>query len=1011
MPDGRGAPSNTTPTDQPRDFGVEVYRLIKREAAIHPTQSQQRVSGVEQLNEKWNVPQTINAIVPADQLGALEQWMRKLLGFYDDGTLSGLTQRGALVLKEAADTPALLRALTLAAQREGMIPALRQGEGGFLLRILDFPKQRDLLQQVANWWLKHDGFSDDGTLNAPSENAVLAAFFRAAAKKLGDLVPSERKESPSFLYDALLLEDTRLDLKVGKRCAVLVDSQGTPTLTAAGKAYQQTGQPLPPPFPAPPFRVGNCGEALDTNGKRIYDTRTLDQTVMGSLLRVGRELIVRDLPLKSGQLPFPFNVPVGLRPLLGPIAPTGSYAKDSPILQALTASLTLLKGPKLYDLVAWLGRITEKEEAQLAATLSLFKQLESIANKHKASINGNNKLLEELLPFMQELVATPGMLKDLLTAMQTPGLADKLKQGTLLLLKYKKSKITADEYQRFKQGQKDAIFGTRVDHGLPDRKGNLSLFQRLVHMMHDFNRLPYKSKIKALGGIDIPFIEMRVDNLALMYLKAVIGKLSIWEAIYVNGKPIEDGILKTQLTNSLPDLGLSEKPTPEELAVFVNRDLTFKQVPLLGTIKVDLTLDPIRCKEGYTVREHHSDVLLAGLASGLVGNDGGALKPIAQVFDKYNKLPRMLDLIAVLHKHWGTAANDETTKAGVPTYKQPTTNIRTAEPIVIDALEQTDILTRLDAFSGILLTTKLSDAADAPLGLPTLQRYLSFALGAPDVPLAKTPIGPLVDALKTMYDTLQLPEHAKARTAWESGMDALVDLLLQVEGTGAQARFKNRRAPIVLTRLLSFASERIKQKDLAGQWAPELSRLQTTVEDLLTDPIVPSTLDLLDSLVNDRVLLDLTTQLLVHALPNHEQKPAQFGEFLLLANALLAPGPEDIAIPIARFAGTFLQKYQPLMTQTAYFLKRAIPTDTNDLFTALIRRSIVTHANQNTMRVALFPALMTTMYRHQPGQTTSPEAKDFQKIFQSLATYLTDNERGLEKLYDVIRKRNGPTNN
>lgn len=1010
MPEGRGAPNARNTVPEQRDFGQAVYDLILREAAIHPTLSKQRVAAVQRLNQKWNIPKTLNALIPPNQLKPVELFMRSLLGFYDDGTISSLTQDGAKVLRDAVQKPSLLAALELAAKRKGMSPPLRLGQGSFLLRVLEFPKHRQLLLQVANWWLAHDGLSEDGKQSFPGQQAVLARLFNTLGTKLEQLLISGKKEEKSLLNDILLLQDKRLDLKIGPRCAARFDNQGNPVLSAVGQALKDSGQTLPPPFPeGTKAAKGPCGEAVDASGKRLYDIRELPQTILGSLLRFGRELLIRDLPLRSGQIPFPFNMPIGIRPLLGPLSSQGTYTTNNPLMQTVQAGMRLLKGPKLYELLQLFARISEKEEAQLAATLGLLDQIYKLSLQYKTDIRAKNTLFEDLLPFVQEIVSTPGMLKDLLTALQTPGLSDKLKRGMLLLLRYKKKKISAEDYANFKKGKIQAIFKDKVDHGLPDREGNVSYFQRLMHLMHDFNRHPYRSKIKALGGISIPFIEMRVSNIALMFLKSITGELKIWDTLYVNGKPIQDGLLKTQLKKSLPSLGLSERPTPEELSAFVNRKLEFKNVPLLGSIKVNLRLDDIHCKEGFSVIKHHGDILLAGLAAGLIANDGGALRPIARVFSKYKKLDRLLDIFALVHKHWGSSGSDERTSERKKTYLDPPTNMRSAEPLVMEVLEQTQLFSQLEKFGKILLETRLSDAPNAPLGLPSVQRYLAFAIGVPGTPLRQTTLQPLLDALDAITQALDGTRKQRARNAWQGALDALFDLLLQVEGKGAKARFKNRRAPIVLTRLLYFMADDVKKRATQGQWSPELSRLQTRIEEFLVDPIVPKILDVLDSLVNDQVLLDLTTQVLTHTLPDPTKKPEQFGEFLQLAGSLLSPVPENITVPLGQFMGTFLKRRQPLLTRVMDFLKRSIPLDKEDQFIGLLRRAAVAHQTQNTLRASFFVGLIRAMYRVDPAAVTDPNVEDYRQMFGKTAHYLTDKDKGLEKLYSIIRQRNGPT--
>lgn len=1003
MPDGRGAPSQNFEQPQ-RNFGQEIYRLLLKEAALHPLHSDQRVNGVRLLHQDWNVPDTINTMVPDTALSDVEGFLRNLLPLYDDNTLSQLTQEIAILLKKAATDKDLLGALVLMNKRVEMNPPSTPGDSGLLGRILHFPKNRQLLETVVDWLLLRDGVNNDGNTPQPSESDLLRRVLDKMASSLKESTAQQTGNDPSLLLDILLTEDERLDLKTGKRCAVLFDASGQPVFSASGK---KSTQPVPPPFPRNIKRVGNCQEVLADDGNPAYDIRDLSKTILGSLVWDMRTLILEDLPLKDNKLPFPFNMTKGIRPILGEKDNKGNYTKQSPMLQMVRAAFAVMKGPKLYKVIRMLARIAEKEEPQLASLLSLLDELSQISDRHpSANLTPGHSLMDDILPYLQEILAEKGMMEDILRALQTPGLTAKIKKSSVLLLKFAKQTISVDTYIDHKNG-KTNLFSKAVDHSQADLRGNISLFQRILHLMADVHRHNYNSRIKALGGIEIPFLEMRIKGLALLYLRSVEGNLSIWETIYVNGEPIKDGILKDQLKNSLPIMGLSENPNPEELGIFINRELKFKQVPLLGPIKVDLTLDPIIGREGYEVRFHHGDSLLGGLASGLIGADGGALRPIAKVFAKYNKLERVLDLLGVLHRHWASSGNVETDVNGKTVYPTPRTNMRSLEPMLVEILDTTNFLEQLESTGKIMLNTKLSDAANAEMGMPALIDFLAFLMGKPNTPLKQTPMGTLTDSFDAVDKSLEGATNKDAREAWSQATTSLSNLLMKVEGKGTQARFANRRVPVVLTRLLYRAAAEIEDRDLQGRWVTKINEMTTDMEDMLTDPIMPVLLDLLDDLVKDKQLLTLTTDLIVHMLPDPAKEPAQFGEMLSLIAAFLSPTPDDIRVPVNRFLGRTLDEHRPLLTRVLAFVKRTFPLDPKDQLINLLQRSIIKHPKRDESILSFMPAMVKTFYRRLPGSSLTLDASDYQTILQELAHYLTNKEQGMEKLYQIVKNRNG----
>ncbi len=1001
MPDGRGAPSLNF-QEQERNFGQEVYRLILREAALHPQYSKERVNGIRVMNGEWNIPDTINAILPKDVLNGVEVFMRRLLPLYDDNTMSFLTQDMATVSLKASRNLDLLGALIAMNARVGMHPSRSADDSGLLGRVLSFPKNRELIETLATWYLNRDGLTEDGRGLNGNESNLLQRVLEKAAIWLKDTTPSKGDDQPALLYDILLTEDSRLDLRTGKRCAVLFANNGNPILSESGNSTSS----VVAPFPRNVKRIGDCGESIADDGKPSYVIRDLSKTILASVLADVRTLISKELPIQQGKLPFPFNMTKGIRPLLGEVNTKGRFTKEAPILTMLRAAVDIMKGPKLHKVVRMFARISAKEETKLASLLALLDELGVVVDRNPSDVAENNSLMEDLLPYLQQIVAEKGMLEDVLTALQTPGLTAKMKDSFRKLMGSTYRKISLQDYIDHKSKKID-LFATKVDRAKGDVRGNISLFQRVLHLLADVNRHSYKSRIKALGSIDIPFIEMRINNLALLYLRAVVGGLSIWETIYVNGEPIKDGILKDQLKNSLPIMGLSETPNPEELGIFINQELKFKDVPLLGPIKVDVSLDPIVGREGYKVRDHHADALLAGLASGMIGPNGGALRPVAKVFAKYKKLEMFLDLLGVLHRHWASTKNVEKDSGGKPIYPSPRTNMASLEPMMVDALKNTRMLEELETMGKVMLETKLSDGPNAELGMPAMVDFIGFMVGAPKTPYKQTQMWKLLDGFDQMDQALAGPANKEVRDAWDEAVTSLSDLFLQVEGKGDQAKFSNPRVPVVLTKLLERAATEIESYAVKGKWEPKVNEIYNDLESLLTGTFVPALLDLLDELVQNQALLGMTTELIVHVLPDPEKEPKAFGEALGLIASVLAPVPDSIVVPVAHFLGQVVSEHRPLFTKLLSFVKRSLPLDPDDQFLGLVKRAMAKHPTLDDSLLNFMPEMVKTFYRQRPGSTKSLTPADYQSIFQELARYLTDKEHGMEKLYTVIKNRNG----
>ncbi|MCB9641029.1 MAG: hypothetical protein H6727_19185 [Myxococcales bacterium] len=1009
MPEGRGAPSQSYQAPAQRDLGLEIYKYIEQEASYHPTQSKQRVLAVQSMKEDIIV--AVNKIVPSELVGDLEAYLRALLPLQDNDMMPSMTRAMSLSMTDAVQDPELLKALYLLLLRVGLSPPLLKGQASILRRAVTFPKIHELMTKGVAWLRARDGLTDNGVSVAPGEDQHLSRLLQSVGDWLSRTNNSKDTKGTSLLADVFLQEDPGLSLQnLGRRCTVRIDLEGNPIPTA--DAANLTNLPTPFGIRGAEGR-GSCGEALTPSGKPVYDTRDLSQSVLGSILADTGSLLIRDLPVKDGKVPFPFNLTVGIRPLLEPYdEQLQAYSDKSPLIRTLRTGFAALLGRDLDKVLQGVAQITRKNESDFAQLLALFDQIAKIADRHTVNVRLESSLFEDILPIFQEIIETPGFLDDLLKALQTPGLTAKIKKAFVQLIEFK-GKPKQEDYLAFQStGNADAIFKDRVDFKAADVEGNRSYFQRVLHLLADVNKFSYVSKLEGPGNVDIPFFEMRIDNLSLFYLRALIGQASIWETIYVNGNPIEDGYIKDQLRLSLPVMGLSETPDAEQLGLFLNRDLVFEDVPLVAGVKLTIKMKPILGREGYELRKWQGDSLLAGLASGLIGKDGGALKPIAEVFAKYNKLERILDLLGVLHRHWGSNANQQKTNDGKFVYPQPRTNLRSIEPVLLDAAKETQLLEHLEKWSGILQKLPISDEPNAPKAISYFQSYIGFLIGKPGTAISSTVAGRLWDDLTEVAKSLDGDAKQTARDAWFGAVNALYDLILQTEGEGPTARFKNRRAPIVLIKMLDFAAKYIDTQKQAGQWGPFVKRTEDSLVELLTDPMIPAALDFFEAFTQDRELLQLSTDLLVHMLPKPEEEPQAFGEILALAAELLTPVPDNIRVPIARYLGRILQTRRELVARTLGFLHASLPLDQKNTLLEIIKNAVVAHPTRDSYNITVFPSLFSTINRFEPGSPAPLNVNDLQNIIQVVANFIEtpkdQSAYGLTQFYRIVRMRKGP---
>src|SRR5262249_55280754 len=156
--------------------------------------------------------------------------------------------------------------------------------------------------------------------------------------------------------------------------------------------------------------------------------------------------------------------------------------------------------------------------------------------------------------------------------------------------------ITADDLNN------GTVFTEEVDRAHPDTIDDESLQQRLLHLMYDTKGVQY---VPHFIGIPLSFI-FQIDDLAEFYMLSIIGESHV-------------PALVSTLT------GLSQTPTPQELAVFINQDQTFGNP---------------QGHEGIDVKDNDGDTLFAVNASGCTD----ALRPLIRVFYDHGQMRLLFEL-------------------------------------------------------------------------------------------------------------------------------------------------------------------------------------------------------------------------------------------------------------------------------------------------------------------------------------------------------------------------------
>jgi hypothetical protein len=280
-------------------------------------------------------------------------------------------------------------------------------------------------------------------------------------------------------------------------------------------------------------------------------------------------------------------------------------------------------GRDLPDTLDVLRKLLVEQEELLGYLLEQTERQLDIADAHPVALAPNNTLFNDLLRVIRKILEAPGLAESLLTALEDPAVLN-LPQAAVRLMEFKHPRIGEAD---FRAGR---VFVTRVDRSRPDVADNQSLQQRMWHLIHDTRKARYEP---SLVGVPLGFI-FEIPDQAEFYMLSIIGRAEIPPLV-------------SRLT------GLSERPTPEELAVFLNAEQTFGNP---------------QGNEGIDVRDNDGDTLFAVSASGMKD----ALRPLVQVFYDRGQLDLLFELFEVLYLHWPSVEGGvyQSTSRSQPKYAQ-----------------------------------------------------------------------------------------------------------------------------------------------------------------------------------------------------------------------------------------------------------------------------------------------------------------------------------------------------
>jgi hypothetical protein len=258
----------------------------------------------------------------------------------------------------------------------------------------------------------------------------------------------------------------------------------------------------------------------------------------------------------------------------------------------------------------------------------------------------------------------------------------------------------------------------------------------------------------------------------------------------------------------------------------------------------------------------------------------------------------------------------------------------------------------------------------------------------------------MVDAFDRIDQALDA--EPAARAAWDN-----VDLLGMFMDLDANGQLKNKHAIEVMTKLVPILADEVAQALGEPDWNESLETFIPDLEDMMGSRGFTALVDMMREIKDTprhRALIDELLNAQMAEIPPAEDQDMFGATLMVLATVGQIRLPIDAGTRILRFVGRLLDpakrrvlnQMETLRDMRAYDPQRV----TSDLAINMFEELEVGHTPIGAVMDAIEDSL-----RPNPSETGPYTAEDLKVVFQKMADWLRDEQKGMEQLYQVIRSR------
>jgi hypothetical protein len=474
----------------------------------------------------------------------------------------------------------------------------------------------------------------------------------------------------------------------------------------------------------------------------------------------------------------------------------------------------------------------------------------------------------------------------------------------------------------------------------------------------------------------------------------------------------------------LTDVPMSEQPSAGQLARFFNTPF-----PAVHTDVLDLTIAPLVDFDGYYMWEHHGDMLYAAEATGLLD----AMRPMFQVVVRHGLEDEFVQMMAVMDLHYQVPeARIETADGGAAPRAGRGTGLVRYETTLRDWMLDDRLLPALRNLSvegaqlrssrGRTMPEILGEVADHAMRLDPEVRHRDGsnqsrrADGGMVRPTSRMYV--LLDAIDGIDAALERDPIADEK--WGRVTDELVDLVLEVDKRDTGEAYFVREGGLTLGR---FVMEELVERAKVHRDDGRLHEFVTVdlyddLSGLITGRGLPILVDVYNTATQSQEDRQLLRDSALYLL-NGEGR----AELLVVIYDLLLEMIQDEEgfVTAARFWGQTLDPARewgeglrplPLVSHVMLLLERNLELDEDEILLEVVQRGMTPSsalvsetAPQGDSPMGVLSDVYIGYHRVEPGSDAPLSAEDYEQLHDDLGTWLLDDRRGMEQLYDLIDAR------